>query len=164
MFHVVRGLHPKFEPIAAVLRPQRGMSLDEVYQNLREEEVRINSRNGKFSSITEKPDSAFRTMEHQGKRESRPNDRKCYTCGKKGHIARDCWSRRTEAGNRSVAQRPGPHQKQGTQKAYHRKANEERKEQANIARRDHQEHAFSVQSDEKEDGSEEKWNPNGIKD
>ncbi|UYV78766.1 hypothetical protein LAZ67_16002681 [Cordylochernes scorpioides] len=38
VFHIVRGIHPRLEKIAVVLRTRRELTLDEIRQSLREEE------------------------------------------------------------------------------------------------------------------------------
>ncbi|UYV77448.1 hypothetical protein LAZ67_15001048 [Cordylochernes scorpioides] len=43
VYHAVRGLLPRFETIATVLRLQRSSSLEEVFQALQEEEMRLHS-------------------------------------------------------------------------------------------------------------------------
>ena len=41
VYHVVWGLHERFEKVAAILRAQRSLKLEEVQQALTEEETRI---------------------------------------------------------------------------------------------------------------------------
>ncbi|UYV79912.1 hypothetical protein LAZ67_18001028, partial [Cordylochernes scorpioides] len=57
-FHIVRGIHPRLEKIAVVLRTRRELTLDEIRQSLREEENRMNSKmNGSHS---DENDQAYR--------------------------------------------------------------------------------------------------------
>ncbi|UYV70659.1 hypothetical protein LAZ67_8000192, partial [Cordylochernes scorpioides] len=94
VYHVVRGLLPKFENIAAVLRPQRSASLEEVFQALQEEEMRLNSMGFPKEGQYEK---AFKARNDRGIQRTCKFEGKCHTCGKFGHMSRNCWHRQDKA-------------------------------------------------------------------
>ncbi|UYV72012.1 hypothetical protein LAZ67_9001549, partial [Cordylochernes scorpioides] len=94
VYHVVRGLLPKFENIAAVLRPQRSASLKEVFQALQEEEMRLNSM--AFPKVGQY-EKAFKARNDRGIQRKCKFEGKCHTCGKFGHMSRNCWHRQDKA-------------------------------------------------------------------
>ncbi|UYV82668.1 hypothetical protein LAZ67_22000457, partial [Cordylochernes scorpioides] len=87
-FHIVRGIHPRLEKIAVVLRTRRELTLDEIRQSLREEENRINSKmNGSHSDENEQ---AYRSKDRRNHYQQN-RQKECFVCHKKGHLAKDCW-------------------------------------------------------------------------
>ncbi|UYV80925.1 hypothetical protein LAZ67_19002198 [Cordylochernes scorpioides] len=87
-FHVVRGIHPRLEKIAVVLRTRRDLTLDEIRQSLREEENRMNSKmNGSHSDENEQ---AYRSKDRRNHYQQN-RQKECFVCHKKGHLAKDCW-------------------------------------------------------------------------
>ncbi|XP_015438721.1 PREDICTED: uncharacterized protein LOC107193730 [Dufourea novaeangliae] len=63
-FHVVRGIHPKMEKTASVLRTQRSLTIEEIEQALSEEEARSTSQSAP-SPCTWKGEKAYHATEHQ---------------------------------------------------------------------------------------------------
>ncbi|UYV66039.1 hypothetical protein LAZ67_3006262 [Cordylochernes scorpioides] len=87
-FHVVRGIHPRLEKIAVVLRTRRELTLDEIRQSLREEANRMNSKmNGSHSDENEQ---AYRSKDRRNHYQQN-RQKECFVCHKKGHLAKDCW-------------------------------------------------------------------------
>ncbi|UYV76036.1 hypothetical protein LAZ67_13002273 [Cordylochernes scorpioides] len=87
-FHIVRGIHPRLEKIAVVLRTRRELTLDEIRQSLREEENRMNSKmNGSHSDENEQ---AYRSKDRRNHYQQN-RQKECFVCHKKGHLAKDCW-------------------------------------------------------------------------
>ncbi|UYV83303.1 hypothetical protein LAZ67_23000451 [Cordylochernes scorpioides] len=87
-FHIVRGIHPRLEKIAVVLRIRRDLTLDEIRQSLREEENRMNFKmNGSHSDENEQ---AYRSKDRRN-HYLQNRQKECFVCHKKGHLAKDCW-------------------------------------------------------------------------
>ncbi|UYV75826.1 hypothetical protein LAZ67_13001452 [Cordylochernes scorpioides] len=87
-FHIVRGIHPRLEKIAVVLRTRRDLTLDEIRQSLREEENLMNSKmNGSHSDENEQ---AYRSKDRRNHYQQN-RQKECFVCHKKGHLAKDCW-------------------------------------------------------------------------
>ncbi|KAK2577602.1 hypothetical protein KPH14_012832 [Odynerus spinipes] len=98
-YHAVRGIHYKFDRIAAALRAQRGIMLEEIQQALKEEEGfmrpgTINGQNVQMDTYrNEKAYRATRDVRRGG------NNSGCFICGRRNHIARDCYNRSTPNAN-----------------------------------------------------------------
>ncbi|UYV85167.1 hypothetical protein LAZ67_X004795 [Cordylochernes scorpioides] len=87
-FHIVRGIHPRYENIAIVLRSKREATIEEIQQTLREEESRRNMRLNQ--SVENGHEQAYRIKNRKVK-QFQPKS--CFVCNKKGHLANDCWFR-----------------------------------------------------------------------
>ncbi|UYV81320.1 hypothetical protein LAZ67_20000761 [Cordylochernes scorpioides] len=87
-FHIVRGIHPRYENIAIVLRSKREATIEEIQQTLREEESRRNMRLNQ--SVENGHEQAYRIKDRKVQ-QSQP--KRCFVCNKKGHLANDCWFR-----------------------------------------------------------------------
>ena len=87
VFHLVRGLNNRMADVATVLRSQRSATLNEIQQTLREEETRMDKSRRVMSGV----DQVYKTREKFPR-----NRRRCFTCNKDNHIARDCYFNRRE--------------------------------------------------------------------
>ncbi|UYV71248.1 hypothetical protein LAZ67_8002382, partial [Cordylochernes scorpioides] len=87
-FHIVRGIHPRYENIAIVLRSKREATIEEIQQTLREEESRRNMRLNQ--PVENGHEQAYRIKDRKVQ-QSQP--KRCFVCNKKGHLANDCWFR-----------------------------------------------------------------------
>ncbi|GFT68723.1 retrovirus-related Pol polyprotein from transposon TNT 1-94 [Trichonephila clavipes] len=85
VYHTVRGLNGKFSKERDILKTQRGKSMDEILQILREEEATLNLPiKTRMDGINE----AFYC-----KRKNEKQTRLCYICRKSNHLAKDCYYR-----------------------------------------------------------------------
>ncbi|GFT64794.1 retrovirus-related Pol polyprotein from transposon TNT 1-94 [Trichonephila clavipes] len=85
VYHTVRGLNGKFSKVRDILKTQRGKSMDEILQILREEEATLNLPiKTRMDGINE----AFYC-----KRNNEKQTRLCYICRKSNHLAKDCYYR-----------------------------------------------------------------------
>ncbi|GFV09483.1 retrovirus-related Pol polyprotein from transposon TNT 1-94 [Trichonephila clavipes] len=85
VYHTVRGLNGKFSKVHDILKTQRGKSMDEILQILREEEATLNLPiKTRMDGINE----AFYC-----KRKNEKQTRLCYICRKSNHLAKDCYYR-----------------------------------------------------------------------
>ncbi|GFX91830.1 retrovirus-related Pol polyprotein from transposon TNT 1-94 [Trichonephila clavipes] len=85
VYHTVRGLNGKFSKVRDILKTQRGKSMDEILQILREEEATLNLPiKTRMDGINE----AFYC-----KRKNEKQTRLCYICRKSNHLAKDCYYR-----------------------------------------------------------------------
>ncbi|GFU34167.1 retrovirus-related Pol polyprotein from transposon TNT 1-94 [Trichonephila clavipes] len=85
VYHTVRGLNGKFSKVRGILKTQRGKSMDEILQILREEEATLNLPiKTRMDGINE----AFYC-----KRKNEKQTRLCYICRKSNHLAKDCYYR-----------------------------------------------------------------------
>ncbi|GFU65690.1 retrovirus-related Pol polyprotein from transposon TNT 1-94 [Trichonephila clavipes] len=85
VYHTVRGLNGKFSKVRDILKTQRGKSMDEILQILREEEASLNLPiKTRMDGINE----AFYC-----KRKNEKQTRLCYICRKSNHLAKDCYYR-----------------------------------------------------------------------
>ncbi|UYV74280.1 hypothetical protein LAZ67_11002829 [Cordylochernes scorpioides] len=88
-YHIVRGIHPKLEKMAIVLRSRRDITLEEIQQSLKEEENRLYYKMNEIP--TEEQEQAYRSRNRRGYHPDKL--KKCFICVKKGHVAKDCWFR-----------------------------------------------------------------------
>ncbi|GFX65855.1 retrovirus-related Pol polyprotein from transposon TNT 1-94 [Trichonephila clavipes] len=89
VYHTVRGLNGKFSKVRDILKTQRGKSIDEILQILREEEATLNLPiKTRMDGINE----AFYC-----KRKNEKQTRLCYICRKSNHLAKDCYYRNTNS-------------------------------------------------------------------
>lgn len=79
MYNVVRGLHNKFNQIREILKTQREKKLDDILEVLREKEKELQKKNGGNGQ-----EAAYISKHRKGFQK-----KKCYVCGKLGHIAKD---------------------------------------------------------------------------
>ncbi|GFV52498.1 retrovirus-related Pol polyprotein from transposon TNT 1-94 [Trichonephila clavipes] len=85
VYHTVRGLNGKFSKVRDILKTQRGRSMDEILQILREEEATLNL------PIKTRMDGINETF--YCKRKNEKQTRLCYICRKSNHLAKDCYYR-----------------------------------------------------------------------
>ncbi|GFS83706.1 retrovirus-related Pol polyprotein from transposon TNT 1-94 [Trichonephila clavipes] len=97
VYHTVRGLNGKFSKVRDILKTQRGKSMDEILQILREEEATLNLPiKTRMDGINE----AFYC-----KRKNEKQTRLCYICRKSNHLAKDCYYRNKNTHSPSTSQR-----------------------------------------------------------
>lgn len=88
VYHTVRGLHNKFTQIKEILKTQREKRLDEIFEVLREKEREMqkgnNGANGQEAAYASKNYQKFK----------KNNKKKCFVCGKLGHVAKVCYHRK----------------------------------------------------------------------
>ncbi|GFV83730.1 retrovirus-related Pol polyprotein from transposon TNT 1-94 [Trichonephila clavipes] len=84
--HIVRGLNGKFSQVRDILKTQRGKSMEEVFQILREEETTFNM------PIKTRMDG-INAEAFYPRRKSEKQTRLCYICRKPNHQAKDCYYR-----------------------------------------------------------------------
>ncbi|GFX24932.1 retrovirus-related Pol polyprotein from transposon TNT 1-94 [Trichonephila clavipes] len=85
VYHTVRGLNGKFSKVRDILKTQRGKSMDEILQILREEEATLNLPiKTRMDGINE----AFYC-----KKKNEKQTRLCYICRKSNHLAKECYYR-----------------------------------------------------------------------
>ncbi|GFW17775.1 retrovirus-related Pol polyprotein from transposon TNT 1-94 [Trichonephila clavipes] len=85
VYHTVRGLNGKFSKVRDILKTQRGKSMDEILQILREEEATLNLP---IKTRMDGFNEAFYC-----KRKNEKQTRLCYICRKSNHLAKDCYYR-----------------------------------------------------------------------
>ncbi|GFW37574.1 retrovirus-related Pol polyprotein from transposon TNT 1-94 [Trichonephila clavipes] len=85
VYHTVRGLNGKFSKVRDILKTQRGKSMDEILQILREEEATLNL------PIKTRMDGINESF--YCKRKNEKQTRLCYICRKSNHLAKDCYYR-----------------------------------------------------------------------
>ncbi|GFW25457.1 retrovirus-related Pol polyprotein from transposon TNT 1-94 [Trichonephila clavipes] len=86
VYYTVRGLNGKFSKVREILKTQRGKSMDEILQILREEEATLNLPiKTRMNGINSE---AFYC-----KRKNEKQTRLCYICRKSNHLAKDCYYR-----------------------------------------------------------------------
>ncbi|GFW29485.1 retrovirus-related Pol polyprotein from transposon RE2 [Trichonephila clavipes] len=85
VYHTVRGLNGKFSKVLDILKTQRGKSMDEILQILREEEATLNL------PIKTRMDGIYEAF--YCKRKNEKQTRLCYICRKSNHLAKDCYYR-----------------------------------------------------------------------
>lgn len=133
VYHVVRGIHPRLNDVATVLRPQRSLKLDEIHQAIREEEIRHTKRHeGKDVNSN---DRAYRAKDRN--KPQRGEVKKCFVCGKQNHLAKSCWHRQERKPNHNAKVNSARDQRRDSWK----------REQANVASGPELEHAFNMISD-----------------
>ncbi|GFV05837.1 retrovirus-related Pol polyprotein from transposon TNT 1-94 [Trichonephila clavipes] len=86
VYHTVRGLNGKFSKVRDILKTQRGKSMDEILQILREEEATLNLPIK--TRMNEIISEAFYC-----KRKNEKQTILCYICRKSNHLAKDCYNR-----------------------------------------------------------------------
>ncbi|GFT94414.1 retrovirus-related Pol polyprotein from transposon TNT 1-94 [Trichonephila clavipes] len=84
VYHTVRGLNGKFFQVRDILKTQRGKSMDEILQILREEEATLN--------LPIRMDG-INSEAFYCKRKNEKQTRLCYICRKSNHLAKDCYYR-----------------------------------------------------------------------
>nr|XP_012218879.1 PREDICTED: uncharacterized protein LOC105670114 [Linepithema humile] len=82
VYYTVRGINNHYEDIREILKTQREKSMEEVHKILKEHE-KESQRRGSYLRETE---GAYTIQ--------KKNDKRCYICGKSGHIAKICWNRK----------------------------------------------------------------------
>ncbi|CAK9821285.1 Retrovirus-related Pol polyprotein from transposon TNT 1-94 [Anthophora retusa] len=133
VYHVVRGVHAKFERTSAVLRAQRDITLEDVQRILCEEEGRLKPNNSHYhpeENVTN--ERAYRASYDKPKRSSG-----CYICGRQNHLAKDCFHRNNRRENKGTRGRPNTGNRRGFGFG-------NRREQTNLATENHEEYAFRV--------------------
>lgn len=90
--YIINGLPSHFDQISAALKLNRGITIVELLQTLREIENEIKIK---------KPDvKAYKTHEKQFNN----NRTKCYHCGKIGHVAKNCYQRNSNSSKQMTNQ------------------------------------------------------------
>ncbi|XP_036142140.1 uncharacterized protein LOC118645371 [Monomorium pharaonis] len=97
VYSVVRGLHNKFAQIREILKTQREKRLDENLEILKEKERELLKKN---NGDKDNRESAYAAKNFRKK----DNKKKCFVCGKIGHMAKHCFYRKDkfEQGENSV--------------------------------------------------------------
>lgn len=101
VYNVVRGLHPRFGQIREIFKTQREKRLDEVLEILKEKKRETQMKISGNTSNTDNQEKAYISRDRQKK----PNVRKCYVCGKLGHITKDCYQRKDKSGHKNSGNR-----------------------------------------------------------
>lgn len=149
VFHIVRGLNRKMEGIAAILRTQRSASMEEIQQALSEEETRLGN-----SLRQEKYEKAYKVREGN-KSGMFNNNKRCFVCNKVGHLANQCWHRKSNErlfdGKNKFVNNAKFH---GTKNSRFERKNE----QAKVARENPVEHAFGTNKGNQSYAQNNLWN------
>ncbi|XP_032689766.1 uncharacterized protein LOC116853021 [Odontomachus brunneus] len=82
VYYTVRGINNQHKDIREILKTQREKSLEEIHEILKEREKEYQRR----GSHIRETDGAYAVQ--------RKNDKRCYNCGRSGHIAKLCWNRK----------------------------------------------------------------------
>ncbi|GFY25254.1 retrovirus-related Pol polyprotein from transposon TNT 1-94 [Trichonephila clavipes] len=101
VYHTVRGLNGKFSKVREILKTQRGKSMEEVLQILREEEATFNL------PVKTRMDG-INAEAFYSRRQNEKQTRLCYICRKQGHQAKDCYYRNKNSpstSQRNITQR-----------------------------------------------------------
>ncbi|GFX43549.1 retrovirus-related Pol polyprotein from transposon TNT 1-94 [Trichonephila clavipes] len=82
VYHTIRGLNGKFSKVRDILKTQRGKSMDEIFQILREEKATFNLPiKTRMNGINAEAFYSWRKSEKQD----------FYICRKSNHLAKDCY-------------------------------------------------------------------------
>lgn len=129
-YNVVRGLHNKFNQIKEILKTQRDKKLDDVLEVLKEKELELTKKGNNSNNDQE---VAFASSKHP----RRKNNKKCFVCGKLGHMAKECYHR----GDKRSAGAPGHSARKDSEKGnYNKNANLASEKVSDVATF----HAFNV--------------------
>jgi len=82
-YYTVRGINNQYKDIREILKTQRDKSLEEIQEILKEKEKEILRKDGRRG---ETKNAAYVVQ--------KGNIKRCYICGKPGHLAKKCWNRK----------------------------------------------------------------------
>ena len=142
-YHVVRGVHSRFEKVAVVLRAQRLLNLEDVQQVLEEEERRINQETSSKehgSQSDPKDEKAYKAYRSNQRNQTKYSG--CFICGKKNHRAIDCYHRKDRDDKKPTR---GRNYTNKSGEASKDRSNKSRREYTGLATEEKEEHSYNVE-------------------
>lgn len=119
---VLRGINNNYKDIREILKTQREKSLEEIHEILKEREKEIQRR---ARGHLKEAEGAYAIQ--------RKGNRRCYTCGKGGHLAKVCWHRGSRKGETYKATNTYT-RREGRKDSDVNRENTEKKSASNIAK------------------------------
>lgn len=140
-YHVVRGIHPKLEKVATVLRTQRNLKLEEIQQALLEEE-RHSTQTRSVENTTWKDEKAYRATRQINRRQDSYSG--CYICGKQNHKAKECFHKKDRNDTSSNNRKTGKYRNYSSNNDNFNKKGIIKREQSNMVLTNRNHYNFQV--------------------